>query len=57
MNARQGLSVAVAALAGVLSGAAGTTVVIKGGGVATTRITATVDSSGNRSAITLNPPS
>ncbi len=57
MNARQGLSVAVAALAGVLSGAATTSIIIKGGGVATTRITATTDSSGNRSAITLNLPS
>lgn len=42
-----------AALAGVLSGAATTTVTILGANVGTTRITATVDASGNRSAITL----
>lgn len=45
---------ALAAMAGVLSGAATTTVVIKGAGVATTRITATVDADGNRSAVTLS---
>ena len=44
-----------AALAGVLSGAATTTVTIKAiGNAGTTRITATVDADGNRSALTLN---
>lgn len=44
----------VAALAGVLSGAATTTVAILGAGVGTTRITATVDANGNRSVIVLS---
>lgn len=56
LNARQALSLQAAALAGILSGAATTTVTIKGAGVATTRIIATVDSDGNRSALTLTPP-
>ncbi len=55
-NARQALSLITSALAGILSGAATTTVTIKGAGVATTRIVATVDASGNRSALTLTPP-
>lgn len=50
---RMALRHTVAAVAGVLSGAATTTVSIKGAGVATTRITATVDADGNRSAVTL----
>lgn len=50
---RMALRHIVAAVAGVLSGAATTTVSIKGAGVATTRITATVDADGNRSAVTL----
>jgi hypothetical protein len=57
LNARQALAVNAAALAGVLSGAATTTVTVKGAGVATTRITATVDADGNRSAVTLALPS
>jgi len=45
----------LAAAAGVLSGADGATVTIKAGGnPATTRIQATVDSSGNRSSVTLS---
>lgn len=44
----------VSAVAGVLSGAATTSIVIKGAGVATTRISATVDADGNRSAVTLS---
>jgi hypothetical protein len=56
LNARQALALKAAALAGVLSGAATSTVTIKGAGVATTRIVATVDASGNRSALTLTPP-
>lgn len=57
INARQAMSAIMASAAGVLSGADTGSIVIKGGGVATTRITATTDSSGNRSAITLNLPS
>jgi hypothetical protein len=45
----------LAASAGVLTGADGTTVTIKAGGNAsTTRITASVDASGNRTSVTLN---
>lgn len=57
VNARQAVSAILASAAGVLSGADTGTVVIKGGNVATTRITATTDADGNRSAITLNLPS
>lgn len=53
ITVRLGLRYAAAALAGVLSGAATTSVVILGANVGTTRITATVDASGNRSAISL----
>jgi hypothetical protein len=56
LNLRQAASIKSSALAGVLSGAAGTTVTILGAGVATPRIVATVDSSGNRTAVTLTPP-
>lgn len=56
LNARQALAIGASALAGVLSGAGTTTITIKGAGVATTRITATVDTDGNRSAVVLNPP-
>lgn len=44
----------VAAAAGVASGMATTTAVIKGANVLTTRITATVDADGNRSSVTLS---
>lgn len=44
----------VSAAAGVLSGAATTTVTLKGAGVATDRIVATVDADGNRSAVVLS---
>ncbi len=57
VNVRQALSPILAAAAGVLSGAGTGTIVVKGGNVATTRITATTDSSGNRSSITLSLPS
>lgn len=57
MNARQAMSINTAALAGVLAGGGTTTVTIKGAGVATTRITSTVDGDGNRSAVTLVLPS
>ncbi len=58
MNARQAISIQTAAAAGVLSGAATTTVTIAAAGVpATNRITATVDADGNRSGVTLSLPS
>lgn len=56
LNARQAMSLIAAALAGVLSGAAGTTITIKGAGTSTVRIVATVDSDGDRQALTLSPP-
>lgn len=57
LTPRQALRAISAALAGILAGADGTTITLKAAGAAadgTTRITATVDSDGNRSAITLN---
>lgn len=52
---RQALRYVAAALAGVLSGAATTTVAISAiGNAGTPRINATVDASGNRSAVTLS---
>jgi hypothetical protein len=57
VNARQALSPILAAAAGVLSGAGSGTIIIKGGNVATTRITASTDASGNRNSVTLNLPS
>jgi hypothetical protein len=59
INAKQALSLVVsAAAAGVLAGAATTTITIKPAGLSSgnTRITATVDSDGNRSALTLKVP-
>lgn len=50
---RLALRYIASATSGVLSGAGGTTITIKGTAVATTRITATVDADGNRSAIVL----
>lgn len=55
LTLRQSQRLISAILAGVLSGAATTTITIKGAGVATTRVVATVDSDGNRSALTLTP--
>ncbi len=57
VNLRQGQSAILAAAAGLLSGAGTGTITIKGGNVATTRIVATTDDSGNRSAVTLILPS
>lgn len=58
MNARQAMSVIASAVAGILSGAGTTTVVIKAAQEGTTtRISATCDADGNRSAITLTLPS
>ena len=51
---RQALRLMLAALAGKLSGAATTTVAIRDTNDSKDRITATVDASGNRSAVTLD---
>jgi hypothetical protein len=56
VNARQALSPILAASAGVLLGSGTGTIVIKGGNTAVTRVTATVDNAGNRTAISLNIP-
>jgi hypothetical protein len=56
VNARQALSPILAASAGVLLGAGTGTIVIKGGNVAVTRVTATTDNAGNRTAVTLSLP-
>ena len=56
INARQALSPMLAAVAGVLAGAGTGSVSIKAAGGTTTRITATTDNAGNRSAINLNLP-
>jgi hypothetical protein len=52
LTPRQALRLMTAALAGKLSGAATTTVTIRNVGDSKDRITATVDASGNRSAVT-----
>jgi hypothetical protein len=54
LTPRQALRAIAAAEAGVTSGGATTTFTIKGAGVATQRIQATVDASGNRQAIVLS---
>ena len=57
VNARQAMAIIAAALAGQVSGAGGTTVTIKAAdNPGTTRISATVDANGNRSALTLTLP-
>ena len=56
VNARQALSPILAASAGVLLGAGTGTVVIKGGNVAVTRVTASTDNAGNRTSVTLSLP-
>jgi hypothetical protein len=59
INARQALSLVVSsAAAGVLAGAASNSITIKPAGLPSgnTRITATVDADGNRSALTLKVP-
>jgi len=57
LTAKQALSVIGSALAGVLSGAGTTSIIIKAANDnATTRITATVDANGNRSVVTVSPP-
>lgn len=54
MNLRAALRIITAALAGKVSGAAGTTVTIRDVNDTKDRIVATVDASGNRSAVTLD---
>ncbi len=56
VNARQALSPILASAAGVLLGAGTGTIVIKGGNVTTTRITATTDNAGDRTAVVLTLP-
>jgi hypothetical protein len=61
INARQGLALIFdAAPAGLVSGLApgqpGGTIVVRDHSGANTRITATIDADGNRTAVTLNPP-
>lgn len=56
VNARQALSPIFAASAGVLLGAGTGTIVIKGGNGAVTRITASTDNAGNRTAVVLSLP-
>jgi hypothetical protein len=56
VNARQALSPILAAAAGVTSGMGSGSVIIKGGNVATTRITATTDINNNRVTIALALP-
>ncbi len=56
VNARQALSPILAASAGVLLGAGTGTVVMKGGNVTTTRVTASTDNAGNRTSVTLSLP-
>ena len=56
VNARQALAPILAASAGVLLGAGTGTIVIKGGNVAVTRVTATTDNAGNRTAVVLSLP-
>ena len=57
VNVRQALSPILAASAGVLIGAGTGTIVIKGGNTALTRVTATTDNAGNRTAVVLSLPS
>jgi hypothetical protein len=58
INARQALALKTSGIAGVLAGAATTDVTVKPAGKPSgnTRIDATVDTNGNRSAITLKVP-
>ncbi len=56
INLRQAVSLALAALVGKGSGLNANAPVYKGAGTNTTRIAATTDANGNRSAVTLTPP-
>lgn len=56
VNFRQSQAAILAASAGALLGAGTGSIVIKGGNVATTRITASTDNAGNRTSVTLSLP-
>lgn len=57
LNLRQAIAIIASACAGVLAGAATTSITIAAAGVpGTNRVTATCDSSGNRTAVSLSPP-
>ncbi len=56
INARQALSPILAAAAGTLAGAGTGTITIRGANTLITRITASTDNAGNRSAVTLTLP-
>ena len=56
VNARQALTPILASAAGVLLGAGTGTIIVKGGNSSQTRITASTDNAGNRSAVTLTLP-
>jgi hypothetical protein len=56
VNVRQALSPILASAAGTLSGAGTGSIVIRGGNTSVTRIIASTDSAGNRSAVTLSLP-
>lgn len=56
INWPQSQSLILAAVAGQLSGAAGTTVTIKNPAGDATRLTVTVDADGNRTLVVTNPP-
>jgi len=54
LTVEQALKIILAVLAGKLSGAATTTIAIRAADDSKTRVTATVDSNGNRSSLTLD---
>ena len=56
INLRQAISPILAASAGVLTGAGTGTIIIRGATASSTRITATTDNAGNRTAVTLSLP-
>lgn len=56
LNARQALSGMAAVLCGASSGLDANAPAFKGAGVDTTRVSATTDGNGNRTAVALNPP-
>lgn len=56
VNARQALSLCSSVLVGVVSGAPGSTITMKGVNVTTNRVVASVDGSGNRTSLALTIP-
>ncbi len=56
INARQALAAILSTNVGKVSGMAANAPVFTGGGNSTTRVSATTDANGNRSAVTLNLP-